>query len=347
MTTTRPPGMTTTVEGPVSEKLGDYTGLLTTFTPPASCKDNWVYDVTTEGTVWKDRHYNSMYPAMCHPFNGRVSLYRPGVCPDSQEFKLIDVTVESSNGPSAPETWYMGRCCSSGYKLSYRDYFTDYPNCFSGLVPPVTATLHDPDKTDTTVPELTTIDLALVAVEEPINIIWAESDLTSFPASVSQSFRALMGLETTSPTSTSTTVKIVTIPPSSGFPSSTSTADQNDTYTSSKLSGGVIAGICIGTLAVLALLASALYLGCIRRRRKKRDQAPEDADASGTESPVKKGPARGQMRVSELQDTQTGSRANPFYVSQRHTELQGSTVPTISVAPVELEGSPLPLADAR
>ncbi|KAI2635752.1 hypothetical protein GGS26DRAFT_511430 [Hypomontagnella submonticulosa] len=340
MTVSRPPGITTTVEGPLSNSFSDFVPLLSTFTPPESCKDAWVYDVTTEGTVWKDRNYNTMYPLVCHPFNGHNTLYKPGICPNNQEFKLIDVTIESSNGPSPPPTWYMGRCCSTGYKLSYRDHFTEYPECFSGLVPPITATLRDPVKTDTTVPEITTIDLALVAVEEPINIVWAESDLTLLPASVAQSFRALMGLplETASPTSTSTVVTIVTLTPSSG---SAPITNQSDANASSSLSGGVIAGICVGTVAVLALVASALYLGCISRRRKKRAQTRESAGASGTDSPAKKNAAQGQVRMSELQDTQMGIRANPFYVSQRHSELQGSMLAANSVAPVELEGSPL------
>ncbi|OTA55150.1 hypothetical protein K449DRAFT_180511 [Hypoxylon sp. EC38] len=114
MTTTKPPGTTTTVAGPLSDSFGGLVPLLTTFTPPDSCKNKWVYDVETEGTVWKDRHYNTEYPIACQPFYGQNSVYRPGICPSGQEFKSIDVTVESGGrGTSHAPSWYVGYCCST------------------------------------------------------------------------------------------------------------------------------------------------------------------------------------------------------------------------------------------
>ncbi|OTA55151.1 hypothetical protein K449DRAFT_388424 [Hypoxylon sp. EC38] len=45
--------------------------------------------------------------------------------------------------------------------------------------------------------------------------------------------------------------------------------------------------------------------------------------------------------MPELQDTQMGSRVDPFYLSQRHGELQGTTVGSHPHGPVELESQPL------
>ncbi|KAI1413475.1 hypothetical protein F5Y13DRAFT_198777 [Hypoxylon sp. FL1857] len=388
MTTTKPPGTTTTVRGPLS----DYSGLvplLTTFTPPDSCKNNWVYDVETEGTVWKDHHYNTNYPIDCQPFYGQNSVYRPGICPSGQEFKSLDVTVESGGDSSSQApSWYKGYCCStttinlsifscSGYKLSYRERFSQYPECFSGLVPPVIATVTDERATDgdTAAPSTMTIGSALVGIEEPVQIVWAESDLTYFQAPVANSFRALMGL---APLATTTTTGSMASATSNtlGFPVITSTTSPEDpgdddevaSTSTNSLSGGAIAGVSIGAVVFLVLLISSFYLAFCRRRRKRRAQQNSETfenTGSGDDAPFKKRGQTGWWRswkkkevvfkgdgderrnggneawMPELQDTQMGSRVDPYYLSQRHGELQGTTVGTHPHRPVELESRPL------
>ncbi|OTA80250.1 hypothetical protein M434DRAFT_38089 [Hypoxylon sp. CO27-5] len=379
MTTTKPPGATTTVAGPLSDSFGGLVPLLTTFTPPDSCKNNWVYDVETEGTVWKDRHYNTEYPIACQPFYGQNSVYRPGICPSGQEFKSIDVTVESGgSGSSRAPSWYVGYCCSTGYKLSYRDHFTVYPECFSGLVPPVVATVTDETATDrdTFGPSTTTIGSALVAIEEPIQIVWDESDLTYFPVTVANSFRALMGLApvaTTTTTGSGSVGSATATATASNLPISTSTTSPqasnqvgvNTSNSASSLSGGAIAGICIGAVAFLVLLVSSFFcLAFYRRRQKMRaqqDLAISENMGSNNNPQLNRrshatwwtswkekkqgqdvrGNDEDEAWMPELQDTQMGSRVDPFYPSQRHGELQGTTVGTHPHGPVELESQPL------
>ncbi|KAI1377865.1 hypothetical protein F4677DRAFT_413747 [Hypoxylon crocopeplum] len=356
MSITRPRGTTTTVDEPLSDSLGQLVPLLTTFTPPASCINDWVYDTETEGTVWKDRSYNTLYPIDCQPFNGHNTVYRPGICPSGQEFSQLDVIVETDGGTASSRvsSWYMGYCCSTGYRLSFRERFSEYPNCFSGLVPPVVATVRGAIATDTDTTSTTTLGSALVAIEEPVSIVWVESDLTWFPDPVANSFRALMGLPplTTTTSSThsatglgpsmmSTTMPTATSASSGPFPLTTSTTSPQDinqqitdvSTERSVLSGGAIAGICVGVVAFLALLGTICYLTCIRRRKKKADQ----------QGPVDDGGPKEQNEnwMPELQDTQMGSRSNPFYISQRHTELPGTTVAAHSYAPVELESPPI------
>ncbi|KAI2467362.1 hypothetical protein F4781DRAFT_314016 [Annulohypoxylon bovei var. microspora] len=365
MTATLPPGTTTTVPGPLSD-YDNLVPLLTTFTPGDGCANSWVYDVQTEGTVWKDRHYNTHYAEACQPFAGANTIYRPGVCPDGQEFKSLDVLVESDKGGSSRgASWYVGLCCSTGYKLSYRERFSEYPECFSGLVPPVVATVKDETTTqnDMSTPPTTTVGSAVVGIEEPISIVWKEGDLTYFSASVANSLRALMGL---APLPTTTTGSVSSTPllgPASTSPTEKPGQNIADTATPpAGLSGGAIAGICVGAVAFLiVLLASIFYLGCVRRRRKRRGQQGPEALAntasnhdsqlkkrSGTSwlrpwrrealPPVKNAPGElhgqdtqeidgRQARVAELQGAQMGG----------HAELQGAAVATSSHMPAELE----------
>ncbi|KAI1139248.1 hypothetical protein F5Y05DRAFT_412348 [Hypoxylon sp. FL0543] len=385
MTTTKPPGTTTTLKGPHSDNYGGLVPLLTTFTPPDSCENSWVYDVETEGTVWKDRQYNTDYPVDCQPFHGQNSVYRPGICPSGQDFASLDVTVESGGDSSSQApSWYVGYCCSTGYTLSFREHFYEHPECFSGLMPPIVATVTDELASDDEFsdPVTTTIGSALVAIEEPVQIVWCESDLTYFPAPVANSFRALMGLApltTTTGSMASATSTLSSFPLStstlSNFPLSTSTttpeySGQDGVDTSknaSTLSGGAIAGICVGAVVFLVLLVSGFCLACVRRRRKKLAQRdpgtlenaaschakkPDEGDHTTWWRPWKKMTSErvglgistngeNGIRMAELHDTQMGSRANPIYVSQRHGELQGTTVAMDPHGPVELEGQPL------
>ncbi|KAI1204221.1 uncharacterized protein F4807DRAFT_448415 [Annulohypoxylon truncatum] len=111
MTITLPPGTITTVSGPVTD-FDNLVPLLTTFTPTVACEEDWVYDIQTPGTVWKDRDYNTDYAEWCQPFNGANTFYRPGICPSGQEIKSLDVTVENDGG-TLGASWYVALCCSS------------------------------------------------------------------------------------------------------------------------------------------------------------------------------------------------------------------------------------------
>ncbi|KAI1102158.1 hypothetical protein F4804DRAFT_277947 [Jackrogersella minutella] len=112
MTTTQPPGTTVTIASPISGDFNDLVPLLTTFTPPRSCENSWVYSTEAKGTVWKDGDHNDDYGYSCLPFGGQN--YKPGICPSGQEFKSVDRTVEDpgDEGSYAP-TWWVGLCCSS------------------------------------------------------------------------------------------------------------------------------------------------------------------------------------------------------------------------------------------
>ncbi|KAI1456316.1 hypothetical protein F4805DRAFT_234937 [Annulohypoxylon moriforme] len=345
--------------------------LLTTFTPAASCETDWVYDIQTSGTVWKDRDYNADYALFCQPFNGANTVYRPGICPSGQEFKSFDITAESS-GPR----WYMGYCCSSAYKLSHRNGELAVLACASGLTAPIVATVTDETITNemATFPT-TTIASNVVGIMEPINIVWNENDLTYFPESVANSFRRFMSL-TPLPTLTNSGPSI--LPP---IPASTSATDdlgEDDPYTetlSSALSGGAKAGIGIGIVAFVVLLVSIFYLGCIRRRRKMRyGRRPETMENTSSNKDsllekcdrvswlfpwrgrrtlsIEKGPGElhgqdtqeidgRQAGIAELQDTYMGGRGNPVSHAQWHTELQGTTLVTQSHMLAELESEPL------
>ncbi|KAL7619587.1 hypothetical protein AAE478_010128 [Parahypoxylon ruwenzoriense] len=344
---TKPPGMSTTLEGSLTDTFGDLVPLLTVFTPPEGCVNSWVYDTRTEGTVWKDRHYNTDYPFSCMPFHGQTTVYRPGVCPSGQEFKRIDVTVEG--GVENPQTWYMGNCCSTGYKISFREGVSAYMECFSGLVPPVVATFTAPAfrDADTIATSTTTISSAVVATEEAVNIIWNESDLTYFPAPVAQSFRALMGLPR----------------PRRRHPRGIS-ADSSSVPTTNSLSGGAIAGISVGVVIFVALQALLCYLSCGRyRRKKKKKKEPHQQYAAQTlESPSSRSGGHGQSswlrpwRKDEAwpgphntgeQNNGPGSRgtyegggwmAELQDTHVRRGELPGAAVESRAHQPAELEG---------
>ncbi|KAI1442868.1 hypothetical protein F5Y02DRAFT_395269 [Annulohypoxylon stygium] len=374
MSVSIPPGTTTTVKGPVTD-YDDLVPLLTTFTPSESCEDDWVYDTMTSGLVWKDRDYNEDYAEWCQPFFGANEFYRPGICPEGQEFKSLDVTVEDNSGtPGA--SWYVGMCCSSNYELSFSEGYTIHPACFAGVAPPVTANIRDATTTnDEPPPGLTTISSTVTGVMEPINIIWKEEDLTYFSAPVANSFRALMGL-TPLPTTTASGSTGEAALPATQSASDGVGQDGNATERlPTSLSDGAKAGIGIGAVAFMALLVSIFYLGFIRRWRRQRDGRGSgtivNSDSTEDDMPrrrsrlswllpwrekramsIEKGP--GQLHgqdtqeidgrpggVAELQDTQMGGWNNPVSMAQWRTELQGSTLTAQSQTPAELESQPL------
>ncbi|KAI1081004.1 hypothetical protein F5B20DRAFT_579832 [Whalleya microplaca] len=334
---TIPAGATITVTD--SEVDAGGPPLLTVFTPPDRCKASLVYDAQTAGTVWKNTLYNHAYGSDCLPAGGQQTQFRPGICPESQDFAQLDVTVQINSGSTVPI--YYGYCCTSGYKMSYREHFNAYEACFSGLIPPIVATVRDDTgHTGDYTSSMTTLWTAAVIIEDPLLIIWNEDDLTQFSEPTAESFRAVMGLPPlTTTTASSTPASPSGISTSPALPTSPNSAQ--DSPTPARLSAGAIAGICIGVVAFLILQLTLGCLACARRRKRKPDRnhlAPENASkrssrlSSWLRPPWKQ--ARGVSQEyqgvgaweAELEDTQTRGPVHMLDGVERRGELQGSTV---------------------
>lgn len=100
------------------------------------------------------------------------------------------------------------------------------------------------------------------------------------------------------------------------------------------LSGGAIAGIVIGVLAAVAIVAGAAFFFWRRRRRSKEAQALEPEQKGGDpESPViaakDGGEMREQMNVVEIEDTPVKELSPDSEVMKAGTEMK----------PAELSGA--------
>lgn len=83
-----------------------------------------------------------------------------------------------------------------------------------------------------------------------------------------------------------------TPPTATSTPSSTGTPD-NSSGNDHKLSGGAIAGIVIGSIAAIALLAIAIFF-CLRATRRRRGS--QEGSIFNQPSPARKGPMMGQAK---------------------------------------------------
>ncbi|CAJ2506461.1 Uu.00g005910.m01.CDS01 [Anthostomella pinea] len=148
MSTTVKPAFTLTVP----QVTNDFNGippLLTVFTPLSYCSTQYYYDAHVSGTVWVDKAHDPGISS-CRPFQNVLYIYKPGVCPSGQEFKLVNAIVEETTATSS-QTIYEGFCCSSDFRIYSDIRAAGSPSCIADLTAPVTATIAGTDEDSTTV----------------------------------------------------------------------------------------------------------------------------------------------------------------------------------------------------
>ncbi|KAI1262229.1 hypothetical protein F5Y18DRAFT_439327 [Xylariaceae sp. FL1019] len=242
---------------PLSPGEGPIAPLITVFEPRSGCEGLWYYDTSRPGTVWSDRRHDPDFDA-CQPYGASFWAFSPGGCPKGQEFQTVTKWVNGSEN-----TFYDGFCCSSSFTLWTSESVDTSDGlpiihtstfCVSEFQPPVTVWVNP----TTIVPTSTILNSKVVACGHPFGVEWHESDLTLFPASVTASLRAAMGSFPFSTDSMSLAVA--------------SSADQQPTETGTSgkgstmyFSGGTIAGLSLGIVAITTVIALLGYLALSRR----------------------------------------------------------------------------------
>ncbi|KAI1340810.1 hypothetical protein F5Y15DRAFT_414530 [Xylariaceae sp. FL0016] len=361
-TTAKPPGFTLTVPS-VSDGFKGAAPLLTVYTPPEYCSTWWFYDTRVPGTVWSDTQHNTR-KSQCQASGG--GMYKPGVCPDGQELKQVNVIVEDMASTSL-EPIHQGYCCPTNFKI-YSNPTAVSPSCTSTLPGPVTATIQGASNSDSSTTILSSV---VTVVGEPINLYWSSADLSLFQPSLAASLRVAMGLPPSTSTSTSGSQSTPTSPASN----QTSTPESGD-GSSRSLSKGAIAGISIG--AALAALAFGFF-GYLASRHRSRDETDHGATASTATMPSRRSMSTRASRygwiyrwrkktVAETDIPEMDSGANVFkeyrggswrvellggshsrspsdshegkgsQVDPRMSQISGTTV-VVAGPPLELEGS--------
>ncbi|KAI0184781.1 hypothetical protein EV127DRAFT_223167 [Xylaria flabelliformis] len=246
--------------------------LLTLFSAPSDCSQNWVYDPNTPGCVWSNGLQNQPFPwSSCQPYAASAGTYSPGICPSGQEFKtVIQIIHEDESG--IVDTSYSGYCCWTDFNwgvatVLYADsQGLTYSGCVASLDPPVTAWL--PLQTGY-FPTTTVIHTGVFVFGTYLEMQWHEYDLSSFPESLAASLRVGMGLPAF------TTKSISTIPTKSSPARGSNDTDLPNS--SVYLSKDAIAGIGAG-VAVAVLLIGALGYLALSRRWKRPDHEVEQQD---------------------------------------------------------------------
>ncbi|KAH9904904.1 hypothetical protein F4778DRAFT_50028 [Xylariomycetidae sp. FL2044] len=234
----------TTTGAPQQDVLSNLATLLTEFTPSATCTDEFVYNSSYSGTVWSDWD-DAKWITDCWPQSS--SAFHPGVCPSGQEFKNVNVYVETFS--SLTSSFYTGYCCNSNYEWDVIG-----SSCFSEISTTVVAYL-TPTTSGGPWDQFTTLSPALVASAQPLTMYWYSTDLSLFDATIRSSLEAAMGPQASS-TSTSTLAWNGDLPSDSG----------------PALSKGAIAGISVGAAVVFLLLVGLGFLALRRRWTNTKDQ---------------------------------------------------------------------------
>ncbi|KAI0162179.1 hypothetical protein GGR57DRAFT_313768 [Xylariaceae sp. FL1272] len=240
--------------------------VLTIFTPAPECSDQWF---SASDYVWSDNQHDPSW-ANCQPFGATAGAFSPGVCPSGQEFKNVEV-LTSDNGVGTTMTYYDGRCCYSEfawYNSTWTIARSDIDQalslttailaCVSSFGPGKEYSVWTPGGAED--PQRIKLNSTMTALGTYIHIYWNESDLSSLATPLAASLRVAMGLPAYPPSSASN--------PSTSLPSATASNDTEGSGT--RISGGAIAGIVIGVVAVLLLIAILGFLALSRRWRKQR-----------------------------------------------------------------------------
>ncbi|KAI1258368.1 hypothetical protein F5Y18DRAFT_434401 [Xylariaceae sp. FL1019] len=247
--------------------------ILSIFTPPPTCSDNWYYDDDDPSYVYSDNRHGPSW-ANCQPYGATAGAFSPGVCPSGQEFKNVEA-LTSDNGLGTTMTYYDGRCCSSEFEWFNSTStiygidgslgaisFSTILACSSSFEPGKRYSVWKPGPGS---PFALSLDTTMTALGTYIDIYWNEGDLSSLPTPLAASLRVAMGLPAyPSPSSSN---------PSTSSPSAT--ASNHTEGSGTQLSGGAIAGIVIGVIAVLLLIAILGFLALSRRWRKHQNPEHE------------------------------------------------------------------------
>ncbi|ORY68293.1 uncharacterized protein BCR38DRAFT_406234 [Pseudomassariella vexata] len=278
-----PPIITSTIGG--FPNLDRQPPLLTLFTPPGDCAHQWYYDPEIEGTVWSDSRHHSAWN-ICQPYSVNA-YYTPGICPSGQEFKRV-INFVFPQG-DVTDTFYEGYCCTSDFSMV--EFTKGYPICVSTFKAGLTARLTATETVSGYARESSTVlESVVTAVGAYVVIVWHQNDTTQFPESLQPTLRVAMGLAPFLSSSTTSTISQVTTSTPIFTPTHATTtfaaAGAAEMSHSSRpgVSPGVIAGICIGTVAVLVLLATLGFFALRRRWKTPESTMEPDLNSNTTGS---------------------------------------------------------------
>ncbi|KAH9883871.1 hypothetical protein F4778DRAFT_584463 [Xylariomycetidae sp. FL2044] len=241
--------------------------LTTTFTPPATCRDMQLTQLSSPGyQIWLNEPqpvpgtqlgdcyppgFMAGYTSVVNSSSSIAPMFSPFVCPEGWNTQM-----------SRPDGYIA--CCASGFQLHPPDTVTDtsrpayggtcYSNFEGGQT--VTVTQYDSEGVTATAP-------------------WVASGTTDQAyAHPMDGYRAEEAAVESTPSSTAGT------PLNTASPASETAASP----TAAQLSGGAVAGVVIGTLAALAAIIAAVLL--LLRKRQRRENENVFPGASGHAPPT-------------------------------------------------------------
>ncbi|KAH0381467.1 hypothetical protein KCU92_g6986, partial [Aureobasidium melanogenum] len=317
--------MASTTAGPISTRTTPMSGV---FTPPPSCSSHWTYEGQAANSVtgglllqnaWAGQDDTPCYPPGFTGW-GRapafIQVFSPGACP-------AGYTAANNNYDGSTTT---AVCCLSkfGYttlisSVNAGGITAQYFGCTSIFTNASPTTVFASDgpgvitsSLDGTTAIFTVVSGFIVMWAQPITVAFQQSDLALFTTSSSS-------ISSSSSTTTSTSSTISSINTVTSTPT-TSPAPKK----ASSLSGGAIAGIVIGALAVLAIIAAAVFF--LRRQRKGSPSAENLVP----------------METHKAQSEYSGARPSD------HKHFDPSWISSEQKGPAEMqEDEPVELADLR
>jgi hypothetical protein len=276
--------------------------LTTVFTPPASCLNApFTLESSSSGvagfsTAWRDWGETSSqcYPHSFSSLQFTWGWYSPGVCPSGY---AIAQTSIPSTAIKTTQAW----CCPAGYTITGWRSRTDVYQACTSMASDAAVVAVNAGLTQTITPSF-----GFVAMQWPISVEWASSDLSLFQSASAP----LLGVDATTTTTAvaGTASGTANTGPSHDLNTSSSTSiDAN--IAKSGLSTGAIVGIAIGlSLGILVLVACIFVY--IARRRRSLQRVPTDppngelliSRGTGTELPNAHGQATEQNYPVELDE---------------------------------------------
>jgi hypothetical protein len=238
--------------------------LTTIFTPPQSCFDApFTLETSSSGvagfsTAWRDEYETSSecYPPYFSSLEYPWGWYSPGVC--ASGYNIAEISTYNA----LTQAW----CCPSGFTISGSvGGGLTYQFCSSlasntgliGFVNNISTTF--------------TPSYSFVALQYPISVEWAASDLSLFtPASAP--------VLTTDVSSTIS--KFTGTLPTTGGRKAGPTSTATHTATDSGLSTGAEAGIAVGAVVAVVTVLAGVIFWMIRRRRGSKRRILDSDDKS-------------------------------------------------------------------
>ena len=234
--------------------------LTTIFEPPQSCLDApFTLGTSSSGlvgfwTAWKDYYDKSSecYPPSFSKLQWNWTWYSPGVCPSGYNVAQTSTPTDSIG---VTQAW----CCpSSGTITGWRSGDSTYQAC-TFLASDTTVISTQGSSRATLTPSF-----SFVAMQWPISVEWASSDLARFtPASA-----PMIQIDAAS------TIAQLTGTVMSGGPGRTGTVPASG---EAGMSTGEAAGVAVGSIVVLLAIVTGI-LCWICRRRRTRHRTPDETD---------------------------------------------------------------------